>query len=198
MIDADEVVLYGRSWGGMLAQEYALAHPDRVSKLVLSGTLHDTADAIEVMRGARRAVLSEEDLETMREMEAAREYDDPEYRELTERVYDEVLCRVENPIWREKIEGNMDIYGLMWGPTEFALAETARLRDWSVKDRLGDLDVPTLVLVGEHGEIGPRIARDIADRLPNARLEEFPDSSHEIHWERPEGYFEAIEVFLAE
>lgn len=196
-IGAEELVLYGHSWGGVLAQEYALASPDRVSKLVLSGTLHDTGKAIEVMRAARREVLSDEDLETMEAKEAAREFEDPEYRALTEQVYDEVLLRGENPLWREKSRLEMDIYGLMWGPTEFALAETARLRDWSVRDRLPELETPTLVVVGEHDEIGPQLSRDMADLLPNARLEELPGTSHHIYWEEPEAYFAVLEDFLA-
>ena len=195
-IGAESIVLYGNSWGGMLAQEYVLHYPDRVSKLVLSSTLHDVSDANTAMKRARREVLTEAELETVRECEHAGEFDDNEYEELIEKVYSERVIRVEKPIWWEKSEFQMDVYGLMWGPNEFALADTARLRDWSVKDRLHEIETPTLVIDGEHDEIGPSIARDIADRIPNARLKIIEDASHVTIWEAPEAHYEAVESFL--
>ncbi len=196
-LDADEMVLYGHSWGGMLALEYVLAHPERVSKLVLSGTLADTAEAIDVMRDARDEVLTDEELARLREFEARREFGDPEYRDLVEKVYDERVVRVEDPIWREKADLNTDAYGLMWGPTEFSLAETARLRGWSVADRLEEIAVPTLVLVGEHDEIGPPVAETIADGIPDSELRVLAGASHHSHWEVPERHREVVEDFLA-
>lgn len=90
----------------------------------------------------------------------------------------------------------MDVYGLMWGPSEYALAETARLRDWSVRERLGEIEAPTLVITGEHDEIGPELSRDIADRVPDARLEVLEDASRAAFWEQPEEYVEVVEAFL--
>lgn len=197
-VGVEDVILYGHSWGGMLALEYVLAYPDRVSKLLLSGTLHDVAEAFEVMKRARQEELSEAELETVREYEASRDFDNPEYQELTQTVYSERLLRGEKPIWVEKYEPNMDLYGLMWGPTEFALAETARLRGWSVTDRLSEINVPTLVLVGEHDEIGPEISRDIAARIPGAHLEVLEDASHYSCWDTPERHFEIVDAFLTE
>lgn len=196
-LEADALVLYGHSWGGMLALEYVLAHPERVSRLVLSGTLHDVADAIEVMRAARREELGDAELETVRELEAERAFDDQEYRDLTQKVYDERLMRVEKSPFHERAEVNMDAYGLMWGPSEFALAGTARLRGWSVTDRLGEVDTPTLVLVGEHDEIGPEISRDLADRMPEAQLEVIEGAAHYSCWDTPEVHRELVGDFLA-
>lgn len=195
-LDAESIILFGHSWGGMLALEYVLHYPENVSKLILSGALHDVSDAIEVMRTARQEDLTDEELETVLEYEANHDFDNPEYQELTEKVYSERLFRGKLPIWADHAEVNMDIYGLMWGPTEFALAETARLRDWSVKERLSTIETPTLVIVGEYDEIGPEISRGIADRIPEARLEVIEEASHYSFWDNPEQYTEAVEPFL--
>lgn len=195
-IGAESIVLYGASWGGMLAQEYAFEYPERVSKLILLSTLHDAHEAIEAMRASRRTLLTEEELETVRTCEDAHEFDDEDYTDLIDTVYDEHLIRVDRPIWWRKGEINTDIYGLMWGPNEFVLAETARLHDWSTKSRLPDLDIPTLVIVGEHDEIGPAISGDIADRLPNARLAVVEGASHAVMWDAPEEHYDLIEEFL--
>lgn len=195
-IGVDSLIVYGSSWGGMLAQEYALAYPDRVDGLILQCTLHDTADAIKAMRAARAEVLTDEELERALEFEAEQNYDADEYQDLTEKVYDERLLRVDKPIWWEKAETNMDAYGLMWGQTEFALADHARLRGWSTKDRLGDIACPTLVIVGEYDEIGPEISRDIADRIPDAELTLLKGASHATFLDAPEAHYTAVENFL--
>lgn len=197
-LNAESMILFGHSWGGMLALEYVLHYPEHVSKLVLSGALHDVPDAIDLIRNARMEELSEDELETVREHEANRDFDNPGYQELIEKVYSERMYRGEFPVWLENAEVNMDIYGLMWGPTEYALAETARLRDWSVKERLSRIETPTLVIVGEYDEIGPEIAREIADRIPDAQCEVINDASHYPFWENPEAYHAAVDPFLPE
>lgn len=196
-LEAETMILFGQSWGSMVALEYVLHYPENVSKLILSGALHDVADAIEVMRRARQEALTDDELETMREHESNRDFDNSEYQELIEKVYSERLIRGEKPIWAEKMDINMDLYGLMWGPTEFVLAETARLRDWSVKERLSKIEVPTLITVGEHDEIAPEISQDIADRMPDARLEVIEDASHSL-WDKPERRNAVIDGFLTQ
>ncbi len=195
-IGIDSLIVYGSSWGGMLAQEYALAYPDRVDGLILQCTLHDTTEAIEAMRAARAEVLSDDELERVLELEAEQAYDDEAYQDLTEKVYDERLLRVDKPIWWEKAETNMDAYGIMWGSSEFTLADHARLKDWSTKDRLGDIDCPTLVIVGEYDEIGPAISRDIAERIPAAEFVLLEGASHAAFLDTPDAHYEAVEAFL--
>jgi pimeloyl-ACP methyl ester carboxylesterase len=43
-----------------------------------------------------------------------------------------------------------DAYGVMWGPSEFSC--TGNLRDWSVQERLHEINVPTLITCGRHDE----------------------------------------------
>ena len=53
-IDPDgSFTLYGQSWGGMLAQEYAIEHGDHLDSLILANTLADTTTAFEI-RGVER------------------------------------------------------------------------------------------------------------------------------------------------
>lgn len=110
-------------------------------------------------------------------------------------------CRVDEypaPVELSFADVNMDVYGLMWGTNEYVLLDGARFRDWDVRDRLGEVDVPTLVLSDEHDEISPDIVGDIADRIPEANLVVFDDSSHMPFWEQPDEHYEVVESFLAE
>lgn len=196
---AGEFSVYGQSWGGMLAQEYVLEYGEFVDKLVLANTLADTATAYESMRGVLEE-LPETDRETIKEYEDQRAYDVPAYENALDGAYREHVCRTEeypDPVL-DTFEGvNLDVYGLMWGPNEYVLLETARLREWDVRDRLGEIETDTLVLTGAHDEISPDIARDISDRIPGADLHEFAESSHMPFWEEPEEHAAVLESLLA-
>lgn len=195
-IDPETLVLYGVSWGGMLAIEYALEYPEHLDGLILESTLHDVDEAISAIRKAREEELTDEELDTMLELEAERDFEDHDYQELMEKVYDERLLRVDEPVWWEKNEFNMDAYGLMWGPSEFAPTENSRLWGWSRKDRLDEISVPTEVIVGEFDEIGPAISSDIAERIPNASLDVVEGASHAVLWDAPEVHAELVDGFL--
>lgn len=193
------VTVYGQSWGGMLALEYALEYGEHVDRLVLANTLADTATAYESMRSVLEE-LPAEDRETIEEHEAAREFDAPAYEAALDGAYRDHVCRTDDypdPVMHTFEHINLDVYGLMWGPNEYVLLETARLRGWDVRERLPEIDVPTLVLTGSYDEISPEIAADIADRLPDAELVEFEESSHMPFWEQPDAHYEAVERFLA-
>ena len=75
------VHVLGRSWGGMLALEHALAHPDAVSSLILSNTGASTAEIVESMDALRRQTGADA-YATMQAAEANGDYDDGAYREI--------------------------------------------------------------------------------------------------------------------
>lgn len=197
-LGVDSVDLYGQSWGGMLALEYVLEHPERVDRLVLANTLADTRTAFESMRGFVEA-LPDDALETVEAHEARGEYDAPAYLDALDDVYRKHVCRVDpypESVARAMDDVAMDPYGLMWGPNEYVLQDNARLRDWDVRDRLDEIESDTLVLTGEHDEIRPSIAEGIAERIPNSSLHEFADASHMPFWERPDEHRRVLGDFL--
>lgn len=200
-IDPDgSFTVYGQSWGGMLAQEYAIEYGEHLDSLILANTLADTQTAYESMRSVLDD-LPAEDQETIERHEAERAFASPEYEAALDGAYREHVCRTEEyprAVLSTFERVNLDAYGLMWGPNEYVLLETARLRDWDVRDQLDEIAVPTLVLSGEYDEIEPDIARDIANRLPNSSLHVFDDSSHMPFWEVPDNHYQVVESFLQE
>jgi len=65
-------------------------------------------------------------------------------------------------------------------------------------ERLGDLAVPTLAVIGALDTSGTRkAARRLADAAPNVRLEEWPDVAHMIAMEQPERLAKLLVEFLA-
>ncbi|MFB6070013.1 MAG: proline iminopeptidase-family hydrolase [Halanaeroarchaeum sp.] len=198
-IDPETFVVYGQSWGGMLALEYAIEYGENLDGLVLANTLADTQTAYESMRSVLEE-LPDDQIETIETREARRAFDDPAYESALDRAYRDHVCRCEEypaPVARTFENINMDAYGIMWGPNEYVLLDEARLADWDVREDLGSIDVPALVLTGEYDEIDPSIARDIAERIPASEVVEFDDASHMPFWERPDAHYEAVESYLA-
>lgn len=187
--------LYGHSWGGMLAQEYALAHQERLHSLVLASTI---ADAPFHRRELERLLdeLPDEVRDTIRRHQAAGTTDDAEYHSAIERFYAVHVCRVPHPSDLDKALGDTatNVYGAMWGPNEVHFVGS--LREWSRLDRLPEIRVPTLIVVGEHDELTPAQSKQIHERIAGSRLVVFPGCSHLTFHEQPEAYVRTINEFL--
>jgi proline iminopeptidase len=188
--------LYGHSWGGMLATDYALAHQERLRSLVLASTI---ADAALLQREMARLLeaFPEETRHTLRRHEEAGTTESPEYEEAIMAVYRVHLCRCDP--WPPEVvqtfeEFAMDVYVPMWGPSEFAY--TGNLSDWDRVDQLHRIRVPTLITVGRHDELTPACSEQIHARLPDSRLVVFEEGSHMTFWEETERYLEVVDDFL--
>ncbi|CDK40832.1 alpha/beta hydrolase fold protein [Halorubrum sp. AJ67] len=70
--------------------------------------------------------------------------------------------------------------------------------DFDVRDRLDEIGVPTLALVGAHDELTPPAYHEyLADRIPDGEWTELPDAAHLAMLERPAAFNEALSEFLA-
>ena len=70
---------------------------------------------------------------------------------------------------------------------------------FDVRDRLSDIDVPVLALVGEYDQLTPVSYHEyLADEIPDGRLAVLEDAAHLAMVEQPTGFASAIETFLDE
>jgi proline-specific peptidase len=138
------------------------------------------------MRETARSSLSDEERAEFDELVADRAFDDDTFEEYLEQIEDEHINRSDEEPFEFSPATNPDVYGVMWGPNEFVLADTARLRDWSVTDRLSEIHCPTLVINGEYDEIAPELGEAMAEEIPDARFIEIEDASHVPLWEARE------------
>lgn len=188
--------LLGQSWGGMLALEYALTQPGGLASLILAST---TASIPHWMSEANRlrAGLPEDVQATLLLHEHAGTFDHPDYKAATDVFYDRHVCRMDpKPDYYLRTSQNMrqEVYQTMWGPTEFYA--TGTLRDWDVTDRLGEIDVPTLITCGEHDEATPAMAEEIQRGIADAEVYVVPDASHMAHAEGGDEYLRVVATFM--
>jgi L-proline amide hydrolase len=189
----------GQSWGGFLAQEYALTQPVGLRSLVLADTAASFPDFVEACNGLR-AQLPPDVEATLRRHEEAGTTDDPEYAEACAVFYRRHLCRldpwpdelVESFAW---IERDPTVYYTMNGPSEFHVIGS--IKDWQSKDRLGEIDVPTLLVSGRYDEATPALQETLCEGIDGSAWIVFEESSHTPHVEERERYMEVVGDWLA-
>jgi proline iminopeptidase len=95
-----------------------------------------------------------------------------------------------------RAERGMDAYHAMIGPNEWT--PTGALQDWDVRDRLGEIEIPTLVIRGRHDMCTDAIASTLMAGLPNAHELVLEESSHTPVLEETDRYLAAVRTFLAD
>ena len=192
----ERIHLLGTSWGGMLALEHVLSGAEGIVSLILSSTLASVEQwATEqlVLKNALPADI----VEVLDRHELAGTYDDPEYEQAMEAYLDRHFYRGRKPRPELELmdaEKARDVYLAMQGPNEWTV--TGALSGWDVRDRLGEIDLPTLVIRGRHDMCTDSIAATLVEGIFNAYEVVLEESSHTPVLEETERYLEAISVFM--
>jgi proline-specific peptidase len=192
----DRVHVLGHSWGGMLALEVALTQPAGLPSLVLSSTL-SSAKRWEAESQRLRAELPESIRSVLEAHEARGAIDEAAYKAAVREYLQRHLCRIDP--WPEVVEeiertARLEVYNTMWGANE--MLPTGTLAGWDVTPRLGEIQVPTLVLCGRYDEATPHQAEVIAASIDGAELVVFEESAHMTPIEEPERYVAVVRDFL--
>ncbi len=178
----DNFVLYGQSWGGILAIEYALAHQPALKGLVISNMMSSIPAYNRYAEKVIMPALDQDALAEVKRLEEAGRTDDPRYEELLlEHHYVRHVLRLPVAQWPAHVmrsfeQINKDIYVPLQGPSE--LGASGKLLEWDRSDDLHRIDVPTLVMGAEHDTMDPAHGRWMAEQLPQGRYHHSPEGSH--------------------
>ena len=199
----ESMAVLGHSWGGVLAMEYAIRYPERVSHLILLDTAPASAGDWQSFReelGRRRPAADREAMEAIAatdafqrgDLEAEAAYNRIHFRMTVRRpeLLDALVARLHSDDTEEGIL-------LVRAINRRLHDETARSPDWDLFPALRRLDVPTLVLHAEHDFIPVALAERIADAVPAARLSVLPGCGHFTFLEAPERVVGEVTRFCA-
>jgi pimeloyl-ACP methyl ester carboxylesterase len=184
-LDVPKAHILGWSLGSAVAQEMALAHPERLASAVMYATWGRC-------NGFQRSVLSALRLPyVIRDLDAALAASGLAFSP-------QIL---DHPDLPQMIEA------LLPGFPQNEEQMQVTVEQWDADlvhdtlDRLGAITVPTLVVVGEQDLLTPPDqAKAVADAIPGARYELVtgPGSSHCLHIERPDDLLKVVAGFLEE
>ena len=193
----DHFVLYGHSWGGILAIEYALKHQENLRGLVISNMTAGVQSFLKRADFIKRH-LPPDTQARLAALEAKEDYESAEYQNLMmNELYTKTLCRTQpwpEPVSRTFRHVNDKIYNLMQGKSEFLV--TGNLKDWERWDRLPDIKVKSLTVGARHDEMDPEDLKKMAALMPNADYAFCPNGSHFCMWDDQKIYFEQLLRFL--
>jgi 3-oxoadipate enol-lactonase len=173
----DRAHVLGASLGGMIAQEVAVAAPERVRKLVLCCTTPGGAEAVPMpdvtVRLFAEAATLAPDAALRRFIENALGSDPPP--ELVDDLYRRRLASPPDQAgWQAQAAAGMTFAG--------------------VDD---EIVAPTLILAGtDDNVVDHRNADVLARRIGGARVERFPGAGHLFFWEEPDEVVRMITEFL--
>jgi proline iminopeptidase len=191
MLGIEKPVVYGNSFGGMVAMSYAARHPDHPSKLILSST------AARIRLDLTAAIMEERGGKDAREI-AERFWntrDDQSYVD-----YMRVCMPLYNPPSDKSAEQAAALRRAVARPDtgkHFSLGEMPTM---DLRSGLARVSCPTLVLAGTYDPITPiPCSEEIAAALPKgkAQLEIFEGAGHGVHRDQPDKAESVLRKFLA-
>ncbi|SEK35003.1 proline iminopeptidase [Roseateles sp. YR242] len=195
----DQFVLFGHSWGGVLAIEYALKHPLALKGLVISNMVAGMQAYLQRINHLKTTLLPAPLLARVNALENAQDYENPEYEQIVmEHLYAKVICRLDpwpDALMRSFKHLNKSIYVQMQGPSEFQVSGS--LKDWERWDRLHEIRTRTLILGATHDTMDPEDIKRMARLMPNAQAAICPNGSHLSMWDDQAAYFGHLLRFLA-
>lgn len=201
-----EVVLYGHSWGSILAVDYLSgigaglegSRPQGVRGVILAGPALSIPRWID---DSRRLIseLGPEVSGTIFDAERTGETDTEAYHTAAQVFYTRYVCR-RDP-WpaglnRAMAEIGQSVYGYMNGPSEFSV--TGTIRNVDVTKDLGSIRCPMLFICGEHDEATPESTRYYAGFAHNASVIVIPGAAHVANFDQPEAYLATLRRWMAD
>lgn len=189
--------LLGHSYGGVLAQAYALKYQQHLDHLVLCSTFHSTSEMNEVFRTMLERMAPELRSRIGR-LEAAglfgrgKAFEQNRYTEdymiaaWGEGYFPYLYQNRPDANYNPVSGGTMswDLYRAMWGSHgEFII--DGNLKSVEYASRLPSIRVRTLITVGDNDECAPQLSHEMHELIKGSQLVVLPKSGHMTFVDQP-------------
>jgi len=199
-LDRTNFYLFGQSWGGALAIEYALQYQQHLKALVISNMMSSIPAYNAYAERVLMPAMDQDALAEIKRLEAAKALDDPRYTELLlQHHYVHHVLRIPPAAWPDPVKRtfahmNQAIYTPMQGPSE--LGASGKLLAWDRTADLPDISVPTLVIGARHDTMDPEYMEMMAGKVQRGTYLFCPDGSHLAMYDDQVTYFNGIIDFI--
>jgi proline iminopeptidase len=196
----DNLYLYGHSWGGILAIEYALKYPQNLKGLVISNMMSSIPAYNRYAHDVLMPAMDPAALKEILALEARKDYANPRYEDLLmKNYYVEHVLRLPpeqwpDPVLRSFSRLNKAVYIPMQGPSE--MGASGALLDWDRSQDLKNITVPTLVIGADHDTMDPKHMAWMATQFPQGRFLHCPNGGHMAMYDDQQTYMTGLIAFL--
>jgi proline iminopeptidase len=197
----NSVVLLGHSWGTVLALEYALQYPQRVSRMILMNPAPASTEDYKQLRKewlekrpddmGRRKAISDSAAYKEGDPDAVTDYYRIHFKPALARPedYEKLIARLRLSFTREGILKSRAIESRL-------RSDTWSSPDYDLLPKVKSIGIPTLVISGDHEFIPAATAEHITEAIPGARLVTLKDCGHFSYLECPVAVREQIDAFF--
>lgn len=198
----DNFYLFGHSWGGILAMEYAFKYQYNIKGLIISNMMASIPEYEKYAAEVLGPQLPPDVYKEIKEMEENNDFGNPKYEELvTTHYYTKHVLRMPLEEWPEPLNRamnhlNPNIYIFMQGYSEFGVTGNASLKGWDVSERLKDIAVPTLVIGAAYDTMDPKYMEWMSTEVQNGRFLLCPNGSHCAFYDDQKTYFNGLIKFV--
>jgi proline iminopeptidase len=199
----DTVAVLGHSWGGILAMEYAIQYPQRVSHMILMNTAPASHAGFMLVRAERREKWPEV-VETLKAMAAGEGYQagEPDAVAAYYRVHFSPTLREAEYLERvvESLRRSFTQAGILKARAieEQLMNEMVRSSGTDLASKLGGLNIPTLILHGDYDFIPIESITPIIQAIPDVHVAVIRQCGHFSFLERPEEVRKEVDQFFAQ
>jgi proline iminopeptidase len=172
-----DVILYGHSWGTMLAAAYLETKPAGVKGVVFASPAlsaarwtHDADSLITFLPDSIQRAIAESN--------ASGKYDTPDYQHAVGAYYARHLQRDTTAVITDTVGAGAGtrVYMHMWGPSEFRA--TGNLKAFDATPRLSEIGIPSLFMAGEFDEATPATTSYYAGLVRGSEMVVVPGAGH--------------------
>ena len=194
------VDVMGHSFGGILAQAYAIKYPSNVRRLILAGT-GSSASRInadfklikDALAPALRAQIDALERKGILGPDGAQL---PEYRKLADEAEAPYETVGRPPQWDDRGEPiGWDVLTEMWGGrSDFHI--DGNLTGFDFVPALHNLQMPALIILGDHDLVSMATADETHAAIRNSKLIILAHSGHETFVDQTDAFLRDVSAFL--
>jgi len=188
----DNAHIIGSSMGGMIAQEFALRHPEMVNKLLLCSTFAKHPEMITYLKQGLNQ-LGNRKKNDLSDLHADSFTFGPVYDFFLKQVFDETYFKMHESMITNTLQRfiQQDLF------VETFLKQLHAIFHHDTLNQLSQITADTLVLTGNNDRLVPtNCTKILAEKIPNATLSVIDGATHVFHIEQPELFNHIIHLFL--
>jgi proline iminopeptidase len=203
-----KITLLGHSYGGVLAQAYALKYQQNLTHLILCSTFPSTAEMNQILAKIKQNMSPElrgriDALEKQGLFGHGKPWEQGRYpaeymiAAWGEGYFPYVSVNHPDPNYDPVDDGKMawDVYREMWGSNgEFVI--DGNLKSAEYVDKLSTIKVPTLIIVGDHDEVDQSLSLQMHQKIEGSQMVVLPKSGHLTFIDQTTMFNDAVRNFL--
>jgi proline iminopeptidase len=197
-LDKTNLYLWGHSWGGTLAMEYAVKHQHNIKGLIVSNMVSSAAVYNGYIQNVLVKQMNPTVIDSLKQFELKGNTDNPKYMDLVaQNFYSKYVCRLTEwpePLKRSLSKINPVLYNRMQGKSEFRL--DGKLANWSISNRLPQINVPTLVIGAKYDEMDPNHMKWMASQVKQGKYLYCANGSHMAMYDDQQVYMNGLINFI--